>query len=401
MSKPTRISLPQSSAVRERRIPHVAVLIETSRGYGRGLLEGVARFNREHGPWSMFFEPHGLNDPPPKWLSAWKGDGILARINDYRMARVVRATGLPVVDVRGRLTGLGLPFIGVNNREVARLAVDHLLGRGFRHFGFCGLARGEQPHMDQRRDFFSQFVEAAGLPCQHFEPQRGRPWEEAQEHIADWLVQLPKPVGVMTCNDDRGHQTLDACRRAGVPVPTEVALVGVDNDTVLCNMADPPMSSIDVNPEQVGYEAAALLDRLMQQGQPRKPAFIELPPRGMVVRQSSDVLAIADPEVSAAVRFIRDHACAGLSVAAVSQHVAVSQSVLERRFKAILHRTPKHEILRVQLDQARRLLCESHVPIDVIAKRCGFATYKYFGDVFFREVGMRPGAYRKRYQHFA
>src|SRR5262245_16517046 len=290
-----------------RRLPHVAVLIETSRGYGRGLLEGVARYNRQHGPWSMFFEPHGLDDPPPQWLRTWKGDGILARINDQRMAEVVRATGLPVVDVRGRLADLGLPFIGVNNREVARLAVEHLLGCGFRHFGFCGLARGEHPHMDQRRDCFAQRVEAAGCHCHPFEPRPGTPWEEEQEQIADWLKRLPKPAGVMACNDDRGHQTLDACRRAGVPVPTEVALVGVDNDAVLCDLADPPLSSIDVHPGLIGYEAAALLDRLMRRPVRGAPAFVELPPRGIVVRQSSDVLAVADRQVAAAVRFIREH----------------------------------------------------------------------------------------------
>jgi LacI family transcriptional regulator len=319
---------------------------------------------------------------------------------------VVLATGLPVVDMSGRLTDLGLPFIGVNNREVARLAVEHLLGRGFRHFGFCGLARGEHAHMDQRRDFFHQLVKAAGHACHHFEPRPDRrhraAWEEEQGRIADWLVGLPKPVGVMTCNDDRGHQTLDACRRAGVPVPTEVALVSVDNDSVLCNMADPPMTSIDVNPEQIGYEAAALLDRLMRRPARRaEPAFLELAPRGIMARQSSDVLAIADPEVAAAVRFIHGRACAGITVGAVLDHLALSRSVLERRFKAALHRTPKAEILRVRLEQARRLLCESHLPLDVIARRCGFGTYKYFGDVFARELGIRPGAYRKRHQRFA
>jgi LacI family transcriptional regulator len=388
-----------------RPIPHVAVLIETSRGYGRGLLEGVARYNRQHGPWSMFFEPHSIDDPPPKWLSTWKGDGILARVNDRRMARAVIATGLPVVDVRGRVTGLDLPFIGVNNHEVARLAAEHLLGRGFRHFGFCGLARGEQFHMDQRRDFFDQLIAAAGYTCHHYEPRPDRrhraAWEEEQEQIADWLVRLPKPAGVMTCNDDRGLRTLDACRRAGVPVPTAVALVSVDNDVVLCNMADPPMTSVDINTEQIGYEAAALLDQLMRQpARRRKPAFREMPPRGIVTRQSSDVLAIADPEVADAVRFIHERACSGITVADVLDHLALSRAVLERRFKAALHHTPKAEILRVRLDQACRLLSESHLPMAVIAERCGFGTYKYFGDVFARELGIRPGAYRKRNQRF-
>jgi LacI family transcriptional regulator len=388
-----------SNGATRRRVPHVAVLIETSRGYGRGLLEGVARYNREHGPWSMFFEPHGLDDPPPKWLRTWKGDGILARINDARMARLVAATGLPVVDVRGRLIDLGLPFIGIDNAEVARLAVAHFLERGFVHFAFCGVARGEYFPMDQRRDCFSRLTEAAGYCCHQFEPRRGSPWEREQERLADWLRQLPKPVAVMACNDDQGNQTLDACRRAGVSVPAEVALVGVDNDTVLCDMADPPMTSIDVNPERIGYEAAAWLDRLMR-GPARRPppAFIELPPRGIVTRQSSDVLAIADQWVAEAVRFIREHACEGITVEAVLEHVPMSLRALERRFKAIVHRTPKREILRVQLDQARRLLSASHLPINVIAQRCGFATYKYFGDVFFRELGVRPGAYRKQCQ---
>src|SRR5262249_53493268 len=177
-----------------------------------------------------------------------------------------------------------------------------------------------------------------------------------------------------------GHRTRAAARRAGVSVPTEVALVSVDNDSVLCNMADPPMTSIDVNPEQIGYEAAALLDRLMREPARRgEPAFLELAPRGIMARQSSGALAIADPRGAAAVRFIHGRACAGITVGAVLEHLAMSRSVLERRFKAALHRTPKAEILRVRLDQARRLLCESHLPLDVIARRCGFGTYKYFG----------------------
>jgi LacI family transcriptional regulator len=156
---------------------------------------------------------------------------------------------------------------------------------------------------------------------------------------------------------------------------------------------------VDVNPERVGYEAAALLDRLMRRpNRQAEPAFIELPPRGIVVRRSSDVLAIADPEVAAAVRFIREHACEGIAVGAVLERLSVSRSVLERRFKAALGRTPKREILRVRLEQARRLLSESHLPLDAIARRCGFATYKYFGDAFRRELGLRPGAYRKQHQ---
>jgi LacI family transcriptional regulator len=381
----------------------VAVLIETSRAYGRALLEGVTQYNRQHGFWSMFFEPHGLDDPPPGWLRTWKGDGILVRINDRRMARVVRAAGLPAVDLRGGVPDLGLPFIGVDNAQVARLAFEHLRDRGFRHFGFCGVARGEYFPMDRRRESFRQLAASAGCPCSVFEP-RGRrrqaaAWEEEQDQIAAWLGQLPRPAGVMACNDDRGHRVLDACRRAGVPVPDEVAVVGVDNDTLLCNMTDPPMTSVDVNGERIGYEAAALLDRLMRGPAARAGALpAEVAPRGVVPRQSSDVVAVTDRDVAAAVRFIRENACAGIGVADVLRHVGLSRSVLDLRFKAALGRTPKAEILRAQLERARRLLSESHLPLGAVAARCGFSSAKYFGDVFFRELGTRPGAHRRLFR---
>ena len=192
---------------------------------------------------------------------------------------------------------------------MARLAFEHLADRGLRQFAFCGLAPGEYLYMDQRRDFFCREVEARGLVCHVFEPDRSRrrlTWEEEQEQLVAWLRRLPRPVGVMTCNDDRGHQALDACRRAGVAVPEEVAVLSVDNDAILCNMADPPMSSIDVNAVQIGYEATALLDRLMHRPPGRRPPVcLEVALRGVVTRQSSDVLAVGDPEVAAAVRFIR------------------------------------------------------------------------------------------------
>ena len=386
-----------------RRVPHVAVLIETSRAYGRGLLEGVARYNQEHGFWSMFFEPHGLDDPLPKWLSAWKGDGVLVRINDRRMARAVRAADVPAVDLRGRVPHLGLPFIGVDNFAVARLAFEHLRDRGFRDFGFCGVARGHYFPMDKRREFFRQLAERAGFPCRVFEPRggwrRALAWEEEQDQLAAWLERLPRPVGVMACNDDRGRQVLDACRRAGVLVPDEVAVVSVDNDTVLCNMADPPMTSIDVNAERIGYEAAALLDRLMRRPAARARAVsVEVPPRAVVARQSSDVLAVTDGHVAAALRFIRQHACDGIRVPDVLRHVGLSRSVLDPRFKAALGRTAKAEILRVQLERARQLLVDSRLPLEEVAARCGFSSAKYLGDVFFRTSHVRPGAYRQSHQ---
>jgi LacI family transcriptional regulator len=380
-----------------RPTPHVAVLIETSRAYGRGLLEGVAEYVRQQGPWSVYFKPQGLGEAPPSWLKGWKGHGILARIDDATTAEAVQATGLPAVDLRGRLPGLGLPRVGVDNRALARLAVQHLRERGFRHFAFCGLPPGEHTHMDQRCDDFCRLVGEGGHSWDVFRPRRGRghpSWEQEQEQLADWLRGLVRPVGIMACNDDRGQQLLDACRRAGVAVPDEAAVIGVDNDPILCGLATPPLTSIDVNAQRVGYEAASLLDRLMA-GEPAPAGGIFLDLCRVVTRQSTDVLAIEDRELAKAVHFIREHACDGIRVEDVLTEVCLSRSVLERRFKQLLGRTPKAEILAVQIERARQLLTETDLPLGTVARRSGFRNEKYFGDIFYRKTGVRPGAYRR------
>lgn len=385
-------------------IPHVAILIETSRAYGRGLLRGVARYVQEHGPWSVFFRPQGLDAPPPPWLLRWRGDGILARINSRQMARAVLRTHLPAVDLRSALAGLGLPGIGPCNRTVAQLAFDHFRACGIVYFAFCGTSAGENRYLDARCEYFCRLVTQSGRECRVFEPprrsRRAMGWEQEQNHLARWLVGLPKPVGVMTCHDDRGQQVLDACLRVGLAVPDEVAVVGVDNDEHLCGLSNPPLSSIDVNPEGIGYDAASLLDKLMQ-GARRPKRTIESAPRGVVVRQSSDVIGVTDPQVAAAIRLIRQEACRGLSIKAVARRLDVSQSALERRFLRLLGRSPKQEVLRVQLASAKELLSSTAMPLAAVARRAGFSSSAYFCELFHRRIGMTPGDYRRQFGGFS
>lgn len=385
-----------------RETPHVALLIETSREYGRGLLRGVARFQQENGPWSIFFEPHGLDDPPPAWLKDWDGDGILARVNSGRMANAIVETGLPAVDVRGALPGLGLPFIGVDNGPVADLAYSHLRDCGLRHFAFCGTPRGENPNQDLRCDHFVQLVEADGHECRTWlgeqTPPRNTTWEEQQQEIAAWLTDLPRPIGIMTCHDDRGQQVLDACRRAGLAVPDEVAVISVDNDPYLCNLCTPPLTSIDVNPSRVGYECAALLQRLMNGEQAELQTTLLGPPRGIAGRRSTDMLSIDDQEVAAAIRYIRENATEGILVSDVVARAKKSPSTLERRVKRILGRTIKAEITRVRLSRAMLLLSETELPISKIAARSGFGEPKYFCEVFRKHEAITPTEFRRRFR---
>ena len=314
------------AGMRDARTRHVAVLIETSRAYGRGLLEGVTRFHQENGHWSIYFEPHGIDDPPPPWLRRWSGDGILVRVNNARMARAVQATGLPFVELRIRLPRRNWAAVGIDNRSVANLAATHLLDRGLRHFAFCGTAPGEHLSMDERRQHFTEIVGKAGHACADFDSRRwdALTWEQQLDRLVRWVGGLPRPVGVMACNDDWGHHLLEACRRAGIQVPDELAVIGVDNDPILCNLAAPGLSSIDVNTPRIGYQAAALLEKMMR-GSPAPPKVMLLEPVGVVPRRSTDVLAMDDRELAAAIRFIREHACEGIRIDDVLKAVPLAQ----------------------------------------------------------------------------
>jgi LacI family transcriptional regulator len=310
--------------MRSRSMPHVAVWIETSRGYGRGLIRGVANYVRRHGPWSIYFTPHGLREPFSTWLSGWKGDGILARIDDRRMARMFRAKKLPLIDLRGRLPGLCIPTVGLDNRPVARMVFEHLRDRGFRHYGFCGVPPGEHVHLDQRRTYFTEFVTAAGFDCHVFQARRARkkssPHGDDQKQLEAWLRKLPKPIGIMCCNDDRGQQLLDACRRIDVAVPDQVAVVGVDNDEELCNLSTPALSSVDVNSERIGYAAAEILDQMIS-GKKFPGHEVLFSPSHVVTRLSTDTRAVEDPILARALRFIRDHANDDIGVDDVVQAI--------------------------------------------------------------------------------
>jgi LacI family transcriptional regulator len=374
---------------------HVALLIEATNAYARGLLHGVGRYEHEHGGWTIYFEPHAPNAPPPKWLKNWKGEGILARIENRRIANAVLVLGVPIVELRRKIALPRVPSIGPDNDAVTRLAIEHLRERGFRHFGFCGIPRGLDPAMDGRADAFCAHLEEAGLNCSLFEPERGSVWKREEQRITRWVQSLPKPAGVMTCHDSRGLQVLRACFQAGVAVPDQVAVIGAGNDDCLCTLSHPPLSSVDLGPEIIGYEAAALLDGMMRGRQAPAPR-IEILPRGIVTRQSTDVLATEDLAVAAAVGFIRSHAYDDIRVDDVLGHVSLSRSALEPRLKRVIGRTIHQEIHRVRLERVETLLSTTDLPTKQISAQTGFHSVQYLARVFRNATGQTPANYRKR-----
>jgi LacI family transcriptional regulator len=371
----------------------VALLVETSNSYARGLLRGIVSYIREHRPWSLYLSEHNRGDRPPRWLAHWKGHGIIARIENAAIAEALRPVSVPVVDVSAARLIPSLPWFETDDGAIAHFAAEHLLERGFKYFAYAGDARFNWSNW--RCEHFQHCVRAAGKECYVYQPAKGFSLgDEAQvDDLARWIKDLPKPIGLMACYDFRGQQVLDACRRVGVAVPDEVAVIGVDNDDLLCDLADPPLSSVIPNTHRTGFEAARLLDEMMSGKKVRGETHL-IPPLGIATRQSTDVLAIDDRNVARAVHFIRHHACDGIKVMDVLKAVPHSRTLLESRFKKLLGRTPHEEILRVRLNRVKQLLVETDLPLDQIAARAGFPHVEYLSVAFRREVGMPPSQFR-------
>jgi LacI family transcriptional regulator len=388
------------SAFKKR--PRVALLIETSNSYARGLLRGIHAYSREHGPWVTYLSEQEQGDTKPVVLKEdWKGDGILARLdNRWITQEVKRRQGkMPIIDLcAGRLLP-GVPCVETNDLSIARLAADHLLERKFKQFCYYGDNRFNWAQW--RGEHFARLLAEEGHPCTIYDDNRlGRSRSNSdrqQSELTEWVRRLPKPVGIMACHDFAGWQLLEVCHRARVAVPDEVAVIGVDNDELLCELSDPPLSSVVPDTFRAGYEAARLLDQWMA-GKKRPPGDLQIEPTGIVTRKSTDALAVADPIVSQAVRFIREHACDGIKVRDVMQHMPLSRAALDNEFKKLLGHTSHEEILRIQFQRVIELLTKSDLTLTEIAERTGFRHPQYLTYAFKERYGVPPSEYRKQHR---
>ncbi len=318
---------------------------------------------------------------------------MIARIETAAIAAAVARVGAPVVDLSAARKAPGAPWVETDDAAIARLALDHFLERGFRSVAFCGIAHFNWSKW--RGENFGRLAREAGCECIAYESAPVAAGQPEQARLREWVRGLPKPVGVFACFDIQAQRLLDACRETGVAVPEEVAVLGVDNDHLLCNLSSPPLSSVIPDARRTGYEAAALLDRMIA-GEPVAPEAHLFRPLGIATRQSTDVLAIPDPDVAAALRLIREHACDGINVEDLLRKVLLSRRVFEERFGRVVGRTPHQEIMRVKLARARRLLAETNLPLAATARQAGFSHEEYLSVVFKRETGQSPRAFRGR-----
>lgn len=382
----------------------VVLLMEASRAYGRNCLQGIASYVRSTRTWNVLHMERETGDALPPCIAAWEPDGVITRIEDSRLASKIDELNVPVVDLGGAFLPKQGASFDTDQVSCAEFAVEHFLERGFHNFAFCGYSG--IGFSDDRCKYFKDLMNSLGNQVNIFpgsSSNRWRPRNSAapqagdfhEERISIWIRTLPKPVAIFACNDERGRQVLEACWRLGLSVPEDVAVLGVDNDELLCNLSVTPLSSIVPDTTQIGMRGAEALDALMAgEHVPRKATLV--PPIGIEARQSSEVMAIDDPDMIDVLKFIQEHACQGMTVNDVAEEVAMSRTSLDRRFHRALGRSPKSEIDRIRFNKAKQLLDETDFKLEHIAHLVGYSSASQFATGFKRYTGLTTQEYRAR-----
>jgi len=374
----------------------IILLVETSREYGRQLIIGIARYSRLNGPWSFYKEPIGLKSSIPR-LTGWKPDGIIMR--DSFLSKELIKLHLPtILAIHDSSYPGNLPVIKPDSRSIAKMASEHFLEKGFKHFAFCGFDMYDWSN--ERKTYFCYFNSESGyLTHVYYSPKNMKihDWGKEQRHVTEWIKGLPKPVGIMACNDDRGQHLLEVCKLVGLKVPEDVAVLGVDNDPLICEIGEPPLTSIALNVESAGYAAAKLLDQLIN-GKKMNGQQILVSPSHIVQRQSSDILAVNDPDVASAIRFIMENAKNKILVKDVVKNTNISRRTLEQRFRKIFHKTIHAQIRRVRVEMISRLLLETALPISHITSLFNFTDVEHISRYFQKEKGISLRQFRKLHQ---
>ncbi|MEX0652757.1 MAG: DNA-binding transcriptional regulator [Phycisphaeraceae bacterium] len=383
---------------------HVLLLVDSQSAHGRACIRGIARYARNHGGWIIQHRFPGqapMLTPDAPSTRAWSG--VIARIGTPQDVEIVRRLNRPTVDLMGAVRMKRVAVVEVDHRRIVELAVDHLVANGLAHLGFCGVAG--LPFSDRREQCFNASHVSSDITLHTYKastatlaPLEGaeQRWLHDRQQLLAWLKSLPKPVGIVACNDTRARHVLEACISAAIDVPGEVCVVGVDNDDVTCELCTPMLSSVDPNPEAVGFEAARVLDEMMQ-GRPPSAEPTLIPPLGVEKRASSEVQAFQHRDLNEAIRFIREHCSKNINVGSVVAEVGKSRATLQRRFRQHLGCTLHDYIQRQRMERVKRLLLETNYTAAQIARMLDFRTSTYLTLAFRKQVGMTPGQFRHRH----
>lgn len=377
----------------------VAIVPDFAEPYDLQILAGISEYVRARGHWSLYVPSDPLH--AVAMLENWSGDGVVANFDNPAIASVVRNKGVPAVGFGGGtgFTTRQICYLATDDHAIGKLGAEHLLDRGFERFGYCAMPNSTrfQPWSRHRCQAFQDAIAEAGYRSSvfHASASVSLDWQQLLDALCQWLESLEPPVGVMAAYDMRALHVLEACRRLRLRIPDQVAVLGVDNHQVVCELADPQLSSIIQGGFQVGRRAAELLDEMMA-GKRGGGQTHTIAPVGVVTRHSTDVLAIEDEDVVTAIRMIRQGACQGIQVKDIVNAASIARVTLEKRFKAVLGRTMHAEIKRVQMERVKELLRTTDLPMHKIASRTGFEYVEYLSNSFRQLHGMTPGQYRKQ-----
>lgn len=379
------------------QIPRIVLLIETSRAYGRGLIRGIVKYAHIHGPWIFYNEPGGEEGSILPKLNPRDVDGIIARVSKKTAIKHFVDAGVPLISIGLKEKTPGLTNICPNNEVIGKMAANYFLDHGFSNFAYCGFI--DMYGSRDRCEIFCDTLKAKGFEAHVYQrkiSQIKKYWSREQKKMADWLSSLPRPIGLMAYNDDHGRRILQACELIGLNVPEEVTVLGVDNDELVCELTDPTLSSVNLNTQKAGFEAAALLQKMMLEGYSVQPEIL-VQPTHIVTRQSSDILAINDSDIVEAVRYIRRHANKPIQVDNVVDSISLSRRSLEQKFRAILGRSVYQEIRRARAEKVAWMLTETNMSITQISISLGYSSSDHISRFFRKEKGISLLAYRKLY----
>ena len=385
-----------------KQIRKIALLIPESRSFERGLINGIIHYSNLHGPWMLWQKPQYYQEAESLALEEairdFAPNGIIIREqsctgDNEKLLKL----GIPTVFIPYLSTPLETRLIQTDNDAISQMAADYLLTKGFRHFAYCGYAN--LPWSVRRAESFVRYLETKGFKTHCYTPPivpEPVAWKDRRRLLSEWLLQLPGPVAVLTCNDDRGREVAEACRNADIAVPDQAAVLGIDDDQIVCNLTCPTLSSITLNTEKAGYEIARILDEWITTGQkPRETVHVR--PIAVAERHSTDVLLIDDPLVQQAIRFIQNHSASSIQVEDCIQALCVSRRTLQQRVQRALGRTLHDQIQQARVARICKMLIESNLSVKQIALSLGYSSDKHISRIFRKEKGMSLVEFRRQY----
>lgn len=382
---------------RKSTVKRVALLLESDMAFDRGIARGIGDYIRSQSGWVILMDP--MTEADMAAVKHWKPDGIITSIHLPDIENIAGIADIPMVGFGsyskssdGHLT---IPIVTSDQPAIGAMAARHFLNHGLRNFAFCG-GTEKKPWSTQRGQGFAEELEKHAYECHFYEqaPSAASDMPNAVRSLVKWLKSLPQPCGVFVFFDGWARWILDACVIAGISVPQEISVLGVDNDRWLCELSQPMLSSIDANVRTAGHTAAELLDTIMK-GETAPPPLTFIKPLQVIARDSSSYLNFEDPEVAFALRYIKEHACDPITTADVLKVTGMSNSTAYRKFMKAIGRSIHNEIQRIQMDRIKNLLVTTNLNVSAIAQRAGFDNVRYLTQVFKDLTSQTPTEYRR------